>query len=128
MEFSQFIRKPFVVQAIEITEENMEDVAKYIGTVRTKGDVTFIALDRRIVPNVSRAFVGWWLTILGDNYRCYAPKVFNEQFIVHAPATGYFFEEESEPDSPIDIERPSLDAAQTNDEDTASDAEASDVA
>lgn len=96
MEFTEFNRKPFKVQAVEITAENMEEVAQFIGTVKTKGDLTFIALDRRLVPNVSRAYVGWWFTILDQNYRCYAPKVFHEQFIEQAPASGIVFDEEAQ--------------------------------
>lgn len=98
MEFIQFVRKPFAVDAVEITVENMEEVAELIGDVRTKGEVTYIQLDRRIIPNVGRAYVGWWLTRLGDNYRCYAPKVFNEQFIERgtAPELGGYFVDEDE--------------------------------
>lgn len=105
MEFTTFIRKPFVVQAIEITEKNINEVAEFIGTVRTKGDLTYIALDRRIVPNVSRAYIGWFLTILGDNYRCYAPKVFNDQFVVQDfQVTSFKFESTEEGTPQEDIE------------------------
>lgn len=96
MEFSQYIRRPFVVEAVEITEENMEEVAKLVGEVRTKDNVTFIQLDRRLVPNVTRAFVGWYMTRLGDNYRCYAPKIFNEQFMDYEPVISVSFDEATE--------------------------------
>lgn len=81
LEFDRFVRTPFAVKATKITEENIEEVAKLVGDVRTKNDERYIALDRRIVPNVGRAFVGWWVTLLGDNLRCYSPKVFAEQFM-----------------------------------------------
>jgi hypothetical protein len=98
VEFKQFIRTPFQVEALEITEENFEEVAALIGQIRTKDGATFIALDRRIIPNVHRASVGWFVTRLGDNYRCYAPKVFNEQFIecVGTPLTFTFEDAEEE--------------------------------
>lgn len=92
MEFNQYVRRPFVVEALEITAENMAEVAKLVGDIRTKNDVTFIALDRRIVPNVSRAYVGWFMTRLGDNFRCYSPKVFNDQFIDHKPVMSFVFD------------------------------------
>lgn len=79
--FDRFIRTPFAVDAVLITTENIDELAKLVGDVRTKGDEKYIALDRRIVPNVGRAYVGWWLTRLGDNLRCYSPKVFKEQFM-----------------------------------------------
>jgi hypothetical protein len=81
MEFMEFIRKPFTVDAIQITEANMKEVAKLVGSVKTKDGVTFISLDRRIVPNVHRAYIGWYLTRLDDNYRVYAQKLFEAQFI-----------------------------------------------
>lgn len=88
MEFNQYIRKPFSVEALEITEENFKAVAKLVGsaktkdgTRRTKEGVEYIALDRRLIPSVRRAYVGWYLTRLGEKYRCYSPTLFNAQFI-----------------------------------------------
>lgn len=96
MEFTQYVRKPFVVEAIEITADNICDVADLVGKFRTDEDSgqLYISLDRRIIPNVGRAYVGWWLTRLGDNYRCYAPKVFNEQFAAVDGAKRNVFEGE----------------------------------
>lgn len=82
MEFSTYTRKPFVVEATCITAENIEDVAKLIGDIRTKDDGTpFIVVNRRIIPSISRVYIGYWLTQMGDNLRCYSDKVFTEQFI-----------------------------------------------
>lgn len=91
MEFTTFSRKPFVVEAVEITDENIEEVAKLIGTdgVRVKDEVKYIALDKRIVPNIHRAYVGWWLTRMGDNLRCYSPKIFEEQFELASAEASY---------------------------------------
>lgn len=81
MEFTEFVRKPFVVEAIEVTEENISDLAEFIGTLRKKDDGTpFIAVDRRLIPNVYRVYPGFWMTRMGDNVRCYSKKVFTEQF------------------------------------------------
>ena len=79
--FSWFVRTPFPVEATQITEANIHEVAELVGEVRTKDGEQYIALDRRIVPNVGRAHLGWFLTRLGDNLRCYSPKIFREQFI-----------------------------------------------
>jgi hypothetical protein len=81
MEFTKFIRRPFTVEAVIITEENMKEIAKLVGDMRTEDGVTFIRLDRRIIPNMNRAYIGWYFTRLGDNYRCYSPNVFLEQFV-----------------------------------------------
>lgn len=83
MEFKTFIRKPFQVQAVQITSENMEEVAIMIGgriKVDESTDIPFIQLNRQIIPNVGKAYIGWWVTQLGENFRCYATKVFHEQF------------------------------------------------
>lgn len=80
-EFTAFVRKPFSVMAQQITPENIDELAKLVGEVRIKNEEKYIALDRRIVPNVGRAYVGWYVTKLGDNLRCYSPKVFKEQFM-----------------------------------------------
>lgn len=91
-DFETFVRTPFVVRATKITEENIEDIAQMVGEIRTKNGEQFIALDRRVVPNVSRAFVGWWVTVLNGNIRCYAPKVFKEQFEIVSEDGVFSFE------------------------------------
>ena len=94
MEFNTYTRRPFVVEAMEITDENIEEVAKMIGIngeVREKDDIKFIAVDKRIVPNIHRATAGWWLTRMGDNLRCYSPKIFNEQFELATAQVAYEF-------------------------------------
>lgn len=82
LEFGEFVRKPFVVEAIEVTAENMKDLAEHIGTLRYKDDKTpYIAVDRRLIPNVYRVYPGFWMTRMGDNIRCYSAKIFKEQFV-----------------------------------------------
>lgn len=110
MNFQTFTRKPFVVEAVEITEENIEDVAKMIGVegeVREKDGAKYIVIDKRIVPNIHRASVGWWLTRMGDNLRCYSPKIFTDQFELASDAVAYKFkmtmpEHPLEPANPLD--------------------------
>jgi hypothetical protein len=86
MEFIEFVRKPFVVEALEITEENIAEVAKYVGDVEENDDGTrFIRVDRSLVPNVTRVYPGYFMTRMGDYVRCYSRRVFFEQF---TPLTG----------------------------------------
>lgn len=81
VEFTIFNRKSFSVEAVQITEENVQALGPLVGEVKVNDEgETYIALDRRIVPNVRRAFVGWWITRMNDNLRCYSPKIFEEQF------------------------------------------------
>lgn len=110
MNFQTFTRKPFVVEAVEITEENIDDIAKMIGVdgeVREKDGVKYIVIDKRIVPNIHRAVPGWWLTRMGDNLRCYSPKIFTDQFELASDAVAYKFkmtmpEHPLEPVNPLD--------------------------
>lgn len=82
MEFTTFTRKPFIVEATRITAENIEEVANLIGELRTDDNGTkVIVVNRRVIPSISRVYVGYWLTKMGDNLRCYSDKVFTDQFI-----------------------------------------------
>lgn len=80
VKFLPFSRKPFSVEAVMITEANIDELGALLGEVRTGDGEKYIALDRRVVPNIRRASVGWWVTRMNDNLRCYSPKVFEDQF------------------------------------------------
>ena len=92
MEFVEYVRRPFKIEAIRITEENIDEIAKLIGEIRTKGTEKFILLDKRIVPNMTRAYVGWWVTRFNDNLRCYSNKIFTEQFTPNSTEWGNWFD------------------------------------
>lgn len=81
MQFTTFVRKPFVVEAVEVTTENIAEVAKYVGDLREKEDGTpYILVDRRLVPNVFKVYPGFYMTKMGENVRCYSRKIFRDQF------------------------------------------------
>jgi hypothetical protein len=82
MTFQTYRRKPFTVEAIEITEENIDELAKFIGTVKIKDEdgTKFIQVDRRLIPNVWRVYPGFFMTKMDENIRCYSPRTFKEQF------------------------------------------------
>lgn len=81
MDFLSYVRKPFVVQAVEVTRENIAEVAKHVGDLRTKDDGTpYILVDKRLVPNVDRVYPGYFMTKMGENVRCYSKRIFTEQF------------------------------------------------
>lgn len=86
MDLTEFVRKPFIVSAMEITKENITELAKYIGTIEETADGSkFIQVDPKLVPNVTRVFPGFYMTRMGDYVRCYSRRVFFEQF---TPLTG----------------------------------------
>lgn len=106
MEFKKYIRNPFLVDACRITADNIDEVAGLVGELKVKDGTPFIILNRKIVPNVNRAYVGWFVTQLGDHYRVYSPKVFNDQFGDYADQVWFDFAPEAseEPDQVVEIE------------------------
>lgn len=82
LEFTTFVRKPFTIEAVEITEENIAEIAPMVGDLCTKEDGSrFIKVDHNRVPNVPMVFVGYWMTKMGNNVRCYSRKSFALQFV-----------------------------------------------
>lgn len=82
MEFTKFVRRPFEIEAIQITLENIEDIAPLVGRLNLEDKRgPFIEVDNTLVPNMNRVLPGYWLTKMGGNIRCYASKVFDDQFI-----------------------------------------------
>lgn len=86
MPFKTFVRKPFTVQAIQVTRRNIDEIAKLIGTITEEDGKRFILVDRKLVPNVEKVWPGYWVTKMGDNIRCYSKRVFHDQFISTTPA------------------------------------------
>jgi len=82
MQFTTFVRKPFVVEAVEVTADNITEVARYVGDLREEDDGTqYILVDRRLVPNIARVYTGFYMTKMGKNVRCYSRKIFRDQFV-----------------------------------------------
>lgn len=82
MDFTTYVRKPFSVEAVEITVDNIEEVASFIGTLRHKDNgQPYIQVNPRLIPNIYRVYPGFWMTKMGDNVRCYSKRIFNEQFV-----------------------------------------------
>lgn len=67
MELREFIRKPFAVQAVQITEENMEDVAK-----RCNGNI----LD---TPSPFQHRGPRYIQVTVENVMSYGPRTVEEQ-------------------------------------------------
>jgi hypothetical protein len=86
MEYTDFIRKPFVVEAVELTRDNIEEAAEHVGILRKKrnGD-PYIQVNPLFVPNVERVFLGFFMTRMGENIRCYSKRVFHDQFTAITP-------------------------------------------
>lgn len=82
MDYEAYVRKPFRVQAILVTEENIEEIAGLTGKLEEKDDSTrYIEVDRRKVPNVFKIYVGFFLTKMDKQYRAYPPQIFEKLFV-----------------------------------------------
>lgn len=86
MEFTTYVRKPFTVEAVKITKENIAEIAKLVGTLKDEDtDNPYIQVDRKLVPNVPKVSVGFYMTKMGTNIRCYASHIFEAQFLEFTP-------------------------------------------
>lgn len=78
----RYTRKPFFVDAVLVTEENFEEVAKWCkGTIAEQGDQRYIKVFVKY-PKTERqtqAFVGDWILKL-NGYKIYTQKAFEENF------------------------------------------------
>lgn len=83
VDFDRYIRKPFEVEAVEVTKDNIKELAKLIGTVQYEADGTpYIEVDKDKVPNLNQVWPGYWVTKVGSkNVRCYTRKIFFSQFV-----------------------------------------------
>jgi hypothetical protein len=84
MEFKNYNRKPFAIEAVLITEDNISECSELIGELVPAQvgvvEESYIRIDKRIVPNVRRAHIGWFITKMDDNIRCYSPTLFDKQY------------------------------------------------
>jgi hypothetical protein len=85
----RYARKPFYVDAVQVTAENIEDVAKWCqGDVRlgrkpeSNKDENYISV-RVHMPLKDRqtmAFVGDWVLYAGQGFKVYTPNAFDNSF------------------------------------------------
>lgn len=84
----KFARKPFYVDAVRVSEANMEDVAKWCeGTIEvsdlpeTKGQkFILVKVHRPLTDRQTQAFIGDWVLFAGSGYKVYVPKAFDKSF------------------------------------------------
>jgi len=81
---STFVRKPLYIEAVRVTAENIEDVAKWCsGEVKKDNRLTEYVKVRVIRPLNERqtmAYVGDWVLYAGVGYKVYTDKAFQQSF------------------------------------------------
>lgn len=83
LKFSEYVRKPFVVEAIEITPENIEEIAKFVGTLHSGENGTkYITPNQHLVPNANfSVYPGFYMTRMNGHIRLYSRKIFRKRFV-----------------------------------------------
>lgn len=91
LDFKVFLRKPFVVEAVLVTEDNIRTIADMIGKIQFKRDTgePYILVNDEIIPSIPYVYLGFHLTKMviqtddGEqiNYRGYSTKAFDRQFV-----------------------------------------------
>lgn len=79
----KYIKKPLIVDAVQVTEENFGEIAKWCqGTIETDGDKQFIRVrvHNPKIPRQSQAFVGDWLLYTEMGYKVYTDQPFKKSF------------------------------------------------
>lgn len=91
MEYTTYVRKPLQVDAVQFTEENMEELAPLVGSFRMKtnddgSQTPYIVVDWRLVPNkVNKVWPGFWMTKIGESVHVFPEGQFKSQFVEKTP-------------------------------------------
>lgn len=89
MEILKFVRKPFEVDGVRVTDENLYDVAKWCngevreGTLKPGGRPQKYVHVRVLLPIKERhtkAFAGDYILYAGTGYKVYTAKAFADNF------------------------------------------------
>jgi len=93
MQTERYCRKPFHVEAIQVTDDNMEEIAAWCGgeirTSNVKDHATQQEVSARYVKvpvrhplseRQTKAFVGEWVLFANNGYKVYLPLAFERNF------------------------------------------------
>lgn len=92
LETIKFIRKPFTIDAVQLTEENLEQVADWCnGEIRTavvdETDTEMktaryikVRVSRPLNDRQTKAFINDWVLFANKGFKIYTPTAFEENF------------------------------------------------
>lgn len=83
LDISTYLRKPFEVQAVQVTEDNIYDIAKWCsGEIMSEDGKRFIKVrvERVLNERQTRAFAGDWVLFAGKSFKVYTDKAFKTSF------------------------------------------------
>ena len=100
LHYETFVRTPFKIEAVEVTEENIHQIAEMLGSkifTDTRTGSTFIGVDNDQMPGIYRIYAGFWVTKMGHRFRAYSQQRFLKEFIrLSAGVEGWVKMAESE--------------------------------
>ena len=88
LEYETFVRTPFKIEAVEVTDENIIQIAEMLGSKifsDTRTGTTFIGVDNEQMPGIYRIYAGFWVTKMGHRYRAYSQQRFLKEFVRLSP-------------------------------------------
>lgn len=85
MKIEKFARKPFAVEAVQVTEENMEEVAAWCsGEIRGGSNPSNAYIKVKIYHAINKrqtqAFVGDWVLRMGKGFKVYLEGAMDKTF------------------------------------------------
>lgn len=92
LNIQKFIRKPFPVEGVRVTKDNMQLVAEWCGgeiRQNAKGvKHVFIDVHRPMTERQTMAFVGDWVLFADRGYKIYTQNAFSRNFELVQAGTG----------------------------------------
>jgi hypothetical protein len=79
----KFARKPFYVDSVRVSEENIDRVAEWCGgEVQTdeEGKHIKVKVHRPLTDRQTKAYIGDWVLFAGTGFKVYTPKAFDKSF------------------------------------------------
>jgi hypothetical protein len=86
LKIEHFERLPFTIQAIQVTPENIHQVAKWCrGRVKSEGKRGLkkyiqVEVKRALNERQTKAYIGDWVLKAGSGFKVYTPKAFETSF------------------------------------------------
>lgn len=84
VETTKYVRKPLYVDAVQVTNENLDEIGAWCqGDVTTDDSGTryiHVRVHNPKTPRQSKAFVGDWILYTDRGYKVYTHKAFHASF------------------------------------------------
>ena len=84
LDYQTFVRTPFKIEAVEVTDENLTQIAEMLGSkvfTDTRTGNNFIGVDNDQMPGIYRIYAGFWVTKMGHRFRAYSQQRFLKEFV-----------------------------------------------